>query len=178
VRRTRVVQTLPEPAGAEPFEDKPYSAFPADTIVGAFDRRGNQFQSWQDFIGDVVIHMYERTPSHLRIEAELDEALDVLECVHPEAGHASDLTTEHYSDGAHFCALLGYALGRVATERPGLEYMHGWLTAALRLAGFEGDHKPLPYAEAEAALSARYARYRRRDQETKDEQGTGEEAGR
>jgi hypothetical protein len=167
-----VTDTRPTP---DDEMDRCYSAFPADTLVGAFDRRGNQFQDWQSFISDVVIHMYERTPSHHRIEAEIDEALDGLERTRPEAGYVSDRATEHYCDGAHFCALLGYALGRVATERPGLEQFHGWLTAALRLAGFEGDQKSLPYAEAEARLRARHARLRLRDAE--EEHGPAEEGG-
>jgi len=111
--------------------------FPADTVLGHFERRGNVYTDWRRFLVDVVEHDVEQSAWYLARKERYDALEQRLETAAPEVGVELDrLFWAHHNDTIDHAALLAYALARTAPA--GLEEWDDWLARARAFAGLEG----------------------------------------
>jgi hypothetical protein len=115
--------------------------YPADTVLGHAERRGNAYDGWRQLLVDVVQHDFEQSAAFRAITAQYDALEQRLETDPDRAALVEiDRLFWHYGNAAiDYGVLLGYALARTAPAGP--EGWDDWLARARRLAGLDAGER-------------------------------------
>jgi hypothetical protein len=119
-------------------------AFPAGTLLGSFERRGNAYAGWTDLLVDALEHDFEATGAGRAATARLDALLERLA---PLVDHGLRLEAEQVAYGyaqalADHAVPLAYALARTAPA--GLHGMADWLDRAKAFLAEHGVEEAAP----------------------------------